>query len=709
MKKLYIPISTFNFNNILSSESISPKSFYRYRGFGYSRWLSIEENNVDNAILLYDKPFRFSRPTSDVEDHPMLVEIITDENFPQIVDGIYYSDHTIYLSPWRTKFIFFSEQVKRIVMSLSDSSLETKMMRIYGKRFVVEEYKQHDIPKTSLNIDLNKKEVSRDFRINKMKGLLYGYYIGALLSMSSDLVKKNNILQELQDIFYAVLSSEEQKLTSYQNERLDILLAKFNKSNPAIAFLQNQLANPNDIEYVVNQLSKYNVVFPRIVNKVSIINSLTYSKSEKNQALEWLLNEQNMLKRQILHERKILSSSEEEIVVTNFSLSKISNRIIPDEQENELMINWANEILSSERYNGNISSFKDILSDGITLRAKSQYQENWDNSLAKQTLNQIRKYVRGQESSFAWNNGLYSSIAAVLSKGNNWSDLLAFMKSKGMFDYRVAFAFYGELNGFANLTRDFTDYIFNIDNWEYWAEVYKEIYGQLLGVDPSLGYNSKQSKTSGKSKTEIHENVKSASDLSHKVMSAWNEIKKGRKNQKELLECLLATLPLNNEDMNEEQFLAELSLSSRLWDKSKTVWKALRDELTKSSKKIKEYSIPFEQNKEISLINDKDRTNKFNYDNIDFILCELKNNFSVLNDNEKLVECFKKDLEWVLDPKYSINLNVTILIDKFKEQLLNGLYMKKSSKGKDMTWKNTLYGLIDIEGVIQYLRKHFKD
>ena len=149
MKKFYIPTSTFNFNNILSSESISPKSFYVNRGFGYSRWLTIEENNIDNVILLYDKPFGFSRPTSDVEDHPMLVEIITDENFPQIVDGIYYSDHTIYLSPWHTKFIFFSEQVKRIVMSLSDSSLETKMMRIYGKRFVVEEHKQLNIPKVS--------------------------------------------------------------------------------------------------------------------------------------------------------------------------------------------------------------------------------------------------------------------------------------------------------------------------------------------------------------------------------------------------------------------------------------------------------------------------------------------------------------------------------------------------------------------------------
>lgn len=174
MKKLYIPISTFNFNNILSSESISPKAFYGLRGFGYSRWLSIPENNIDNVVLLYDKPYKFSRTISDIEDHPMLVEIITDESFPQINEGVFYSDHTIYLSPYRTKFIFFSEQVKRIVMSLSDSSLETKMMRVYGKRFVVEIPNNQSIPHVSLNVKLNESEIRKDFQINKMKGLLEG-------------------------------------------------------------------------------------------------------------------------------------------------------------------------------------------------------------------------------------------------------------------------------------------------------------------------------------------------------------------------------------------------------------------------------------------------------------------------------------------------------------------------------------------------------
>ena len=44
---------------------------------------------------------------------------------------------------------------------------------------------------------------------------------------------------------------------------------------------------------------------------------------------------------------------------------------------------------------------------------------------------------------------------------------------------------YGTLNGFANLTRDFTDIIFSLDS-EYIAEIYKEFHGQLFGNNPIL-------------------------------------------------------------------------------------------------------------------------------------------------------------------------------------------------------------------------------
>ena len=194
MKKLYIPTSTLNFNNILSSESISPKAFYTIRGFGYSRWQEVEENNKENVILLYEEPFSFSRPDSDVEDHPMLLEITTDKDYPSMAEGLYYSDESIYLSPWRTRFIFFNEQDRRVALSISDSSLETKMLGLYHRQLYIETYPQKKLPDVACNAPLNKEAIDFDVRINKMKGLLYGYYIGALLSSTPELVGKANSL-----------------------------------------------------------------------------------------------------------------------------------------------------------------------------------------------------------------------------------------------------------------------------------------------------------------------------------------------------------------------------------------------------------------------------------------------------------------------------------------------------------------------------------
>ena len=75
--KLYIPTSTLNFNNIMSSESISPASFYTKRRFGYKRFEKVAPNNLDNLILLYDKYPIFDINDKELENYPMVIEIDT--------------------------------------------------------------------------------------------------------------------------------------------------------------------------------------------------------------------------------------------------------------------------------------------------------------------------------------------------------------------------------------------------------------------------------------------------------------------------------------------------------------------------------------------------------------------------------------------------------------------------------------------------------
>ena len=137
MKKYYIPTSTLNFNNILSSESVSPKAFYYKRGFGYSRWTSVPENGFDNAIVLYETIKAFDRPLSELEDHPMLIETnINDDDIAQ-GNGFLYCNKTIFFSPTSTRFLFFSESDRRIALSMSENSLESKLLKLYSKRIDV--------------------------------------------------------------------------------------------------------------------------------------------------------------------------------------------------------------------------------------------------------------------------------------------------------------------------------------------------------------------------------------------------------------------------------------------------------------------------------------------------------------------------------------------------------------------------------------------
>lgn len=487
MKKLYIPTSTLNFNNILSSESISPKAFYTIRGFGYPHWQEVSENNHENVILLYDEPFFFVRPDSDVEDHPMLVEITTDKDYPPLTSGVYYSDASIYLSPWRTRFIFFEEQDKRVALSISDSSLETKMLGLYHRRLLVEKnYSESMVSTEGLNIPLNKEAVDFDIRINKMKGLLYGYYIGALLSTTPELTEKANTLQEIQNIFSSILSSDSHTPTVLQHQKLFSLFTNLKKHDPVAIYLKKIIKEDIKVEDCVSEIERLGGVFPSTFDGEQIINSLKTATEEYNPAFDWLKRQTECLEREEKEERQFLATSADEIALTGNALSIITNDYLSDEREQQLMKVWVNDILSSPEYNGKITTFAEDLSDAITKKAKEVYAESWDESHAKTELNQMRRYIRAQESTISWKNDLFSSIAAVLAKGSDWEQLLSFMQSKLVSDYRMAFAFYGELNGFANLTRDFTDNIFGVSNKKYVASVYCEIYRQLLGTNPSI-------------------------------------------------------------------------------------------------------------------------------------------------------------------------------------------------------------------------------
>ena len=476
--KYYIPTSSLNFNNILSTESLSPKAFYDKRGFGYSRWFTVEENSIEHITLLYGTPHMFERPMSDIEDHPMLLEIDTDETFPQLAEDIFYTDRTIYLNPWQTKFIFFNEKDRMTAMSLSDSSLETKLVRIYQRKMYVHQFEGTypivQVP-CSLSVGDINKYVEDDYIINKMKGLLYGYYIGANFSSTKEHVQKLDTLREIQNIFSSVLSSYDRIPSNVQRNRLNQLFDYLDSLQPVYIDLEKEIGNKQLVDKIFSVLRQHGYIITSF-DRTKLIYGLQ-SDSENNQSVAWVNREISYAKTLMESDIVNLDPDEGEIIISSKD-KVVAQKTITDSLLSNLFITWTNDVLCSKSFNGKINSIKEGLSDEITRSAKNVIGVEWDNSPIRTYLNQLRRHVRGEEFNQIWDNGLLSSISAVLIKGDEWEQLLKFMQSKGMYDYRIAFAFYGVLNGFANLTRDFTDLILNKES-NYVSKVYREMYGQL--------------------------------------------------------------------------------------------------------------------------------------------------------------------------------------------------------------------------------------
>ena len=124
--KYYIPTSTLNISNILSSGSISPYSYYGKREFGIKTFEPIKEcEKFKDHIILFKKYPLFSI-ISDKESYPMCIEIEIPDNLvtQSNISDVYYACNTIYLSPSKISFIFDNEEfLNKSLFCLNFSSM----------------------------------------------------------------------------------------------------------------------------------------------------------------------------------------------------------------------------------------------------------------------------------------------------------------------------------------------------------------------------------------------------------------------------------------------------------------------------------------------------------------------------------------------------------------------------------------------------------
>ena len=126
--KLYIATTSLNFDAIVSTDSVSPASFYQQRGFGITLFYDKASFVLPNSILLTDAFPIFSINRSDVDHRPMVIEIDTLD-YPDYFEAVkknidhtvYRTERTIYITPATSKIFFFSEADKSATLAKAES------------------------------------------------------------------------------------------------------------------------------------------------------------------------------------------------------------------------------------------------------------------------------------------------------------------------------------------------------------------------------------------------------------------------------------------------------------------------------------------------------------------------------------------------------------------------------------------------------------
>ena len=337
--RYYIPTTILNIGNILSSDSISPESFYYKRSFGNSHWYNIEENCIPNIILLYKSPFKFKRPDSELEDRPVLIAVDSSEEFISVSDEVVACDHTIYFD-WNTEFIFFSPEDKISALSLSNIGITTKMTFLYKeKRMKVEDYlpiKDFHWDVNQIDFAINEKALSIEYKKNKLQGLLYGYYVGAFLTTTPYNV---GCLCSLKNAYDALVS----ELSSF--------LGKIQKKE--------------------------------VLECIKIVK-------------ECIANEIGKVESTIDISHHALSIASKEIEIEKERAVRISNKYVNELREQKLFLNWINNVLIKDNWGKHINSIKSILADELTDEAIIVWEDDWETSEIRAFLNDLRHHLAGE-------------------------------------------------------------------------------------------------------------------------------------------------------------------------------------------------------------------------------------------------------------------------------------------------------------------------
>lgn len=591
--KLYIPTCTLNFNNIFTTESISPASYYSSRGFGNKRYFRVEANDLENVVMLYSKYPLFRVNDGDMENSPMVIEIESNdyhkEQFVKVGenDGVesYASYNTIYLNPFHSLIYFQSYQDLQYVMSKAEQSLENKYSKLYAKNCIVKKERSRTSSFSELFTSSKDEftwkpsfygdahqirlgESINDTVIDKIKGCLTCYLLGANMSVSSEVSRLRQLARKMKNTLSAIVNSLDNRPTDQQDETLLSYITEFNEILEKVdenylynqSIIQHRLISPStnlDADTLKNVLKDLRLedAFYRSLNLRP-----TYNAHELYTCLDSSLPitdaYSSVIRKLYDVVRKIEISEQSKVTKNELNrLIKFENGKIEviDKQSNNY--NYYNTLLNSQ-INSEYKQFmqengsSELLSIAFAAGAKLKgyMPDKWEGSEYQQYLNGLLSNIQQGDSFdiFSIEQPILQALSAFCQKGEEIDRLIDYMQQCGFSEFRYALGIYGATRGFASLPKTFTDSLINSTKGYY-----KIFYTELCQALFDLDYSS-QSFYQGSNAGYIES---LSGEIPSKILNRMEEIEPNPKKQKKILKAVSETAILEDAVQSPKVFM----------------------------------------------------------------------------------------------------------------------------------------------------------
>ena len=483
---------------------------------------------MDNVILLYSK-YPVFQINDELENYPIVIEIETDDytdgKFCHVKskDGVdvYTCSDTIYLNPFHCHVYFNDDTERQGVLTKAESSLENKFSKLYSKCFeirqtksrngIVERVKDFSISRSDTEFQwdasykpsdippLSDNKIKEDTLVDRIKGFLYCYLIGANTAVSPEVAELRAIAIKLQNTLSAAFNSPYRRPTEAQDASLKENIKTFNdifvktdessienRKRTESRLSQNPLGL--SVEQCIKLFDHYDLYKYFCEAKLRL--SPTYDaydlfdcfNDKSSEAFDRTIrNLRSAVNRVVAYER--LKTKKQNI-----------NELIEIEHCNTVTIRDTEdkpfyEKLVQSQINGEYKSIvsKHGVETSLAIafnggRLLKEIYEGWENSEAQTYINNLLNHF--QESTpfnvSGTSSDILKSFAVFCQKGGDIDRLLDYMEQCKINNPKFVLGLYGATYGFASLPKTFTSQLIDGDK-EYYKGVYLAIYKDLFG------------------------------------------------------------------------------------------------------------------------------------------------------------------------------------------------------------------------------------